>query len=289
MNPAAGAVPAIGIEIRIDRGTVLPGSAWCAERPRALVAVVHGLGEHSGRYAALAAELVKARCTVVALDLPGHGGASGPRGDMPSWAQVRDQVIPAMFTATRGLSDQPFGDLPRVLLGHSMGGVIALDHAMAHPKDLKALVLSAPGLRSAMPPWWKLALANVARATAPSTGFPHGLDVTGISRDAEVVKAYQDDPQVHGKISPRLYFEFNEARQRCLRDARQLSVPTLLLQGMADRMVDPKGALEFTAAATHGVVRLVTLKETYHEIFNDHGREAVIKDLAAWLDAALVV
>ena len=289
MNPAVGNVPAVGIEVRVDRATVLPGSAWCAERPRALVAIVHGLGEHSGRYAALAAELVKARCTVVALDLPGHGGASGPRGDMASWAQVRDQVLPAMFTATRGLPDQPFEDLPRVLLGHSMGGVLALDYAIAHPRDLKALVLSAPGLRSAMPPWWKLALANVARATAPSAGFPHGLDVTGLSRDPEVVKAYQSDPLVHGKISPRLYFDFNEARQRCMRDARQLSVPTLLLQGMADRMVDPKGALEFAASATHGVVRFVTHKETYHEIFNDHGREAVIRDLAAWLDAALVV
>lgn len=289
MNPAVGNVPAVGIEVRVDRATVLPGSAWCAERPRALVAIVHGLGEHSGRYAALAAELVKARCTVVALDLPGHGGASGPRGDMTSWAQVRDQVLPAMFTATRGLPDQPFEDLPRVLLGHSMGGVLALDYAIAHPRDLKALVLSAPGLRSATPPWWKLALANVARATAPSAGFPHGLDVKGISRDPEVVKAYQSDPLVHGKISPRLFFEFDEARQRCMREARQLSVPTLLLQGMADRMVDPKGALEFAASATHGVVRFVTHKETYHEIFNDHGREAVIRDLAAWLDAALVV
>jgi alpha-beta hydrolase superfamily lysophospholipase len=140
-----------------------------------------------------------------------------------------------------------------------------------------------------MPPWWQLALANVARATTPSAGFPNGLDTTGISRDPEVVKAYHDDPRVHDRISPRLYFAFNEARQRCMREARTLQVPTLLLQGMADRLVDPKGALEFAGAAPHGITRFVTLKDTYHEIFNDHGREAVIKDLAAWLDAVLVV
>ncbi len=289
MNPASGSVPAIGIEVRIDRATTLPGRVWCAERPRALVAIVHGLGEHGGRYAALAADLVtRARCTVVALDLPGHGESPGPRGDMPSWPLVRDRVIPAMFTATRGLPDQPFS-LPQVLFGHSMGGVLALDYALAHPRELLALALSAPALRTAMPPWWKLAAANIARATAPATGFPSGLDVSGISRDAEVLQRYRDDPRVHDRISPRLYFAFNEASQRCLRDVRQLAVPTLLLQGMADRVVDPKGALELAGAAAHGVVRFVTLADRYHEIFNDPGRDDVVRDFAAWLDAAIVV
>jgi len=289
MNPAQGPVAPIGIEVRIDRATALPGRVWCAERPRALVAIVHGIGEHSGRYAALAGDLVtRARCTVVALDLPGHGEAPGSRGDIPSWTAVRDAVVPAMFTATLGLPDQPVG-LPRVLLGHSMGGVIALDYALLHGRELKALVLSAPGLRSTMPPWWKLALANVARATAPSSGFPTGLDTRGISRDPEVIRQHDQDPRVHDKISPRLYFAFNEARQRCMREARQLQVPTLLLQGMADRLVDPRGALEFAAAATHGVVRFVTLADRYHELFNDLGRDDVVRDLVAWLDAALVV
>lgn len=288
MNPANGDVPAIGIDVRVDRATVLPGRVWCAERPRAVVAVVHGLGEHSGRYAALAADLVRARCTVVALDLPGHGEAPGPRGDIPSWTTVRDQVLPAMFTAPRGLPDQP-ADLPRILLGHSMGAVLALDFALAHPRDLLALVVSAPALRTPAPPWWKLTLANVARATSPSAGFPNGLDPNGLSRDPEVVKAYRDDPRVHDRISPRLYFAFNEARQRCLREARTLQVPTLILQGMGDRLVDPKGTLEFAGACPHGMMRFVTLKDVYHEIFNDPGREAVIRDLAAWLDAVLVV
>jgi alpha-beta hydrolase superfamily lysophospholipase len=288
MNPANGDVPAIGIDVRVDRATVLPGRVWCAERPRAVVGIVHGLGEHSGRYAALASDLVRARCTVDSLDLPGHGEAPGPRGDIASWTVVRDHVLPAMFTAPRGLPDQP-SDLPRILLGHSMGGVLALDYALAHPRDLLALVLSAPALRSPMPPWWQLALANVARATTPGTGFPNGLDTSGISRDPEVVKAYRDDPRVHDRISPRLYFAFNEARQRCMREARTLQVPTLILQGMGDRLIDPRGALEFAGACPHGMMRFVTLKDMYHEIFNDRGREVVIKDVAAWLDAVLVV
>ena len=288
MNPANGAVPATSLELRIDRGLTLPGRAWCAQNPRALVAIVHGLGEHSGRYAALAAELVKARYTVVSLDLPGHGETTGPRGDMPSWDQVRDQIVPAMFTASRGLEGQPF-DLPVILLGHSMGGVIALDYALAHPKELLGVVVSAPALRTAMQPWWKLTLANVARVTAPSVGFPNGLDTSGISRDQEVVKAYVDDPLVHDKASPRFYFAFNEACQRVLRDARKLQVPTLLLQGTADRLVDPKGALEFNAAAPHGMARLLTYAEGYHELFNDAGRENAIRDVVGWMEAVVVV
>jgi alpha-beta hydrolase superfamily lysophospholipase len=289
MNPANGSVNAIGIEVRIDRATTLPGRVWCAERPRALVAIVHGLGEHSGRYAALASDLVtRTRCTVVAFDLPGHGEAPGPRGDFSSWPLVRDRVIPAMFTATRGLPDQPF-ELPIVLLGHSMGGVLALEYALAHQRDLLALVLSAPGLRTAMPPWWKLAAANIARATAPGMGFPSGIDVSGITRDPEALQRYRDDPRVHDRISSRTYFAFREAGQHCLREARQLSLPTLLLQGMADRVVDPKGALELAGAAPHGVIRFRTFTDGYHEIFNDLGRDEVVRDLAAWLDAAIVV
>jgi acylglycerol lipase len=288
LNPGAGAVPASVVEVRLDRALKLPGRVWCAPRARALVAVVHGLGEHSARYAALASDLVQARFSVIALDLPGHGEAEGPRGDARSWLELRDRVVPAMFTALRGLPGQPM-DLPHVLLGHSLGGVLALDYALAHPRTLVAAVATSPALRSAMPPWWKLALGQAARLTAPSAGFPHGLDETGVSRDPEVLRLRAADHLMHDRISPRLYFAFNEARQRVLRDARRLQVPTLLLQGMADRLVDPKGALEFNAAAPHGMVRLVTFAEAYHEVLNDRGREQAVRDLVAWLDAVLVV
>jgi alpha-beta hydrolase superfamily lysophospholipase len=288
MNPAKGDVPAISIDIRVDRETVLPGRAWCAERPRALVAIVHGLGEYSGRYSALAAALVKGRFTCVSLDLPGHGETSGPRGDIPSWPKLRDAIVPAMFTASRGLPDQP-AESKRILLGHSMGGVIALEHALAHPKGLSALVLSGPALRTTIPPWWKLALANVAKMATPTAGFPNGLDIDGISRDPEVVRAYREDPLVHEKVSPRTYFAFAEAAQACRRDIRGLDVPTVMYQGMADRVVDPKGALEAAAAAPHEMLRFVTLTDGYHEVFNDIGRESTIRDLLAWLDVAVVV
>jgi alpha-beta hydrolase superfamily lysophospholipase len=287
MNPSVGHVTPTSIEVRLERGKTLPGRVWCADRPRTTIAIVHGIGEHSGRYAALASDLARAHHTVVALDLPGHGETTGPRGDVPSWLALRDQVVPAMFTAPRGLPGQP-PDLPHVLLGHSLGGVLALDVALAHPRALLAVIASAPALRSTLPPWWKLALANVARKTAPASGFPNGLDISGLSRDAEVLSARAQDPLVHDRISPRLYFDFMEACQRVLRDARRLQVPALLLQGTADRVVDPRGALEFNAAAPHGLSRLITYHDAYHEIFNDLGREQVIQDLLGWLEVVVV-
>jgi len=134
-----------------------------AERPRALIAVVHGTGEHSGRYGALADALVARRFTVVALDLPGNGEAAGPRGDWPSWSDIRDRVIPSMFTVTRGMPGQPV-DLPVVLLGHSMGGLLALDYALAHPKTLLGVVASGAAIKSPPPPGAKVLLGRLVGA-----------------------------------------------------------------------------------------------------------------------------
>ena len=283
MNPALGRVTASPIEVRLAGGLKLPGRVWPCGSPRALIAIVHGLGEHSGRYAALASDLVQARFTVAALDLPGHGEAPGARGDAPSWTLLREQVVPATLTASHGLPGQPDG-LPAILLGHSLGGALALDYALAHPQRLVAVVASAPALRTSMPPWWKLTLANVARVTAPSAGFPNGLDESGISRDPEVLRLRVEDPLMHDRITPRLYFDFNEARQRVLRDARRLQIPALVLQGNADRVVDPRGAAEFVAAAPPGLARLVVCPEAYHEVFNDTSRAQTVRELIGWLD-----
>ena len=286
MNPSQAHVPAIRIEVRVDGETLLPGRVWCADRPRAQVAIVHGLGEHSGRYAALAERLVERHFTVAAIDLPGHGEAKGARGDARGWEFLRDRCVPAAFTASRGMFDQP-PDLETVLIGHSMGALLALDFALSRPRSLLAVVASAPALRGNAPPAWKLLLARAARLLAPAAGFPHGLDESGMSRDPQVLALRRDDPLVHDRISPRLYFGFEAARERVMAEARRLSVRAFVLQGMADRVVAPAGALDFGAAAPPGMARVITYPDAYHEIFNDLDRERVIGDLLGWLDTVL--
>jgi alpha-beta hydrolase superfamily lysophospholipase len=284
MNPGQGRAVPTRIEVWIDRERTLPGRFWAAREPRAQVAIVHGLGEHSGRYAALASDLVAAGCSVVAVDFPGHGEARGPRGDIPSWTWLRDCIVNAMWKAPLVLTDAS-ERLPRVLLGHSMGGLLALDYALGHPRELAGVAASAPALRTAMPPWWKLVLANVARATAPAMGFPHGLDEAGMSRDPEVLRLRASDPLVHDRISPRLYHEMSEARLRVLRDARRLAVPALLLHGDADRVVFAEGTAEFARSAPRTLVTHHTYAGAYHEIFNDPARDAAVADLLRWLES----
>jgi acylglycerol lipase len=285
MNPARGRVVPTRFDVRAGRGEVLPGRLWAVGQSRALIAVLHGLGEHGGRYAALASDLADAGYAVAAIDLPGHGEAPGHRGDIRSWVTVRDYVLHQLWTAPLA-SPGDLGKLPRFLLGHSMGGVLALDYALAHPREVTAVVTAAAGLRSAAPPWWKLALANVARITSPSRGFPSGLEEAGTSRDTEVVRGRADDPLVHDRVSPRLYFAFNEARRRVLHAAGRLAVPALVMHGDADRLADPAGTAEFAAAAPRALVRHVVYPSSYHEIFNDLDRGKAEQDLLAWLAQA---
>jgi alpha-beta hydrolase superfamily lysophospholipase len=110
-----------------------------------------------------------------------------------------------------------------------------------------------------------------------------------MSRDPEVLELRRADPLLHDRISPRLYFGLDHARRRVMEEARRLAVPALVLQGMADRVIDPKGALEFNVVAPHGMARIITYPGAYHEVFNDLDREQVVRDLVGWLDAVLQV
>ena len=279
MNPAVGPVPEARVEARIDGAFTLPGRTWGASRPRALVALAHGLGEHTGRYAALAGDLVGAGYSVVALDWPGHGRAPGRRGDIRSWTWLRDRIVPASFSAA-----PQSGRLPHVLFGHSMGGLLALDYALAHPGSIAGVAASAPALRSAVAPWWKLALAKVARLLAPSIGFPAGIASEALSRDLEVVQARDKDALAHDKISTRLYDGILDSQRRVMSGAASLAVPALLLQGTGDVVVDPEGSREFCVRAPERLVESHVYDGAYHEVFNDLGRDACLTDLLVWLD-----
>ena len=193
---------------------------------------------------------------------------------------MRDEAIPALFQALGAAG--AIETLP-ILFGHSMGGAMALDYALAHPATIAAVVASAPGLRAAPPPWWKAAAAQVLGVIAPGLGIPHGLPIDGVSRDRETVTLYRNDPLVHGVISARLYAGIGAAQARVLSRAATLAVPALVLAGTADTVVDSSGATEFAAAAPRDTARFVSLPGAYHEILNDVGRDAVSATIVAWL------
>jgi alpha-beta hydrolase superfamily lysophospholipase len=258
---------------------------WPAPDPahaRGTVQIVHGLGEHIGRYDALARRLNAAGWHVAGHDHRGHGLSDGPRGRIPhSYSLLAD--VGAVMDHVRGRG-------PLVLLGHSMGGAVAarfVAEALARQparwsRDVNGLVLSSPALAAHLGPGRRLMLALLPRL-APNMGLSNGLRPAWISRDEAVVAAYRQDPHNHDRLTPRLARCIVEAGAQAMRAAPVWAVPTLLMWGAADRCVVPAGSAAFAAAAPAGRVEAVPWPGLAHEIFNEPEREQVMARLLAWL------
>lgn len=236
--------------------------------------LVHGLGEHSGRYLALAEWLQARGDTVHAYDQRGHGLSSGPRGHIARPLQLVEQLVEVV----EGLAT------PVYVFGHSLGGLVAASAVARGLIAPRALVLSSPALALPLKPWQKAAIAWLPRV-APELTLSNGLDVHELSHDPRVVRAYCDDPLVHNRISARLGgFSGTEGRT-VINAAPRWVTPTLLLYAGADRLVDPAGSREFTAEAPAALVHSIEFPSLRHEIFNELARDAVFTALADWLAA----
>jgi alpha-beta hydrolase superfamily lysophospholipase len=189
-------------------GQRLQAYEWAPEAtPRAAVCLVHGLGEHAGRYAHVAQAFADAGFGTLAFDLRGHGRTPGPRGHAPSFDVVMDDIGLLLEQAAQG-----FPATPRFLYGHSLGGSLVLNYALRRQPDVAGVVATSPGLRPARPiSWTTRAAARLARRVWPSWRLPNGLDVEGISRDPAVVARYDADPLVHSRVSARFGLESIEA------------------------------------------------------------------------------
>lgn len=258
---------------------------WPCDGARGTVHLVHGLGEHIGRYEALAAALNGRGWRVVGHDHRGHGRSDGARGRVPAAdTLLRDltQVIDTLRTARGG---------PRVLLGHSLGGLIAArfvaeglqDRPADWHRGVDALVLSSPALDPGMNAAQKVLLALLG-PVAPQLALGNGLDPTWVSRDPAVVRAYIDDPLVHDRVTPRLVRFIVDAGEMVRSLAPRWRVPTLLMWAGSDRCVAPRGSAAFAAAAPVSVVTAHEFAPLAHEIFNEPERAEVIERLLAWLD-----
>ena len=256
-----------------------PGAA------RGTVLVVHGLGEHIGRYHALAAELNAAGWHVAGYDHRGHGRSDGKRGRIPdAESMLRD--LAAVIDHFRERFPGPL-----ILLGHSMGGLVigrfvaegVGDPRAAWSREIDALVMSSPALDPGMSGFQKMLVATL-RAIAPDLGVGNGLKPEWISRDPAVVAAYMTDPLVHDRISPRLARFIVAGGEVARSRANSWRVPTLLMWAGADRCVAPSGSAGFTAAAPPDLVTGRAFGGLYHEIFNEPERAEVIGTLLAWLD-----
>lgn len=269
--------PYTEVDLLAADGTRLNLRRWAPAGRRGLIVIVHGLGEHTGRYDSVAAWLAARGFSVVGYDLRGHGRSAGPRG------AVRRSDDPLTDLATV-LDAVRAADRPCVLLGHSMGGAFAARFVAEAQRPVDALVLTSPALDGGLSLLQRVQLA-LAGVLAPSLAVGNGLDPRGISRLESVVQAYRDDPLVHDRVTARLGRAVLDAGAFALAAAANWSVPTLLLYSGADRLVAPRGSDRFVAAAPPAVVESERFDALYHEILNEGPAAApVYAHLERWLD-----
>jgi len=248
---------------------------------KAVLLIVHGLGEHCGRYMNVVNHFVPLDYAVYGLDHLGHGKSDGVREMVDRFEDYTD-TLTIYLNMIKGW--QP--GKPIILLGHSMGGLIAVYYLLDHQAEFKGSVISASGIKvpKNISPM-TITMGKILSSIAPKTGIL-ALDATGISRDPEVVKTYVNDPLVfHGKTPARLAAEMLKAMQRVTVEVGKIALPFITVQGSADRLVDPSGAQMLYDKASSKDKTIKIYEGFYHEVFNEPERAIVLKDVEDWLTA----
>ena len=247
---------------------------------RGVVLLVHGLGEHVGRYMALADRLNQWGFSVRGYDQYGHGESAGTRGDLPTDDKLLTDLA-AVIDDTRTRMDDR---LPLILLGHSMGGLVAAQLVALKLRRVDALVLSSPAFDVGLGVAQKMLMHSLFRL-APQARVGNGVDARQLSHDHAVVDAYRADPLVHDRISARLAHFIASAGPAVLQRAARWKVPTLLLYAGQDHLVRPAGSAAFAQAAPADCVTAREFPMHFHELFNELDSAPVFDALRDWLTA----
>jgi len=243
------------------------------------VILVHGMGEHSGRYTEFVIpKLVEQNLAVITYDQFGHGKTSGKKGHNPNFEALLDSL-----TKITEKAKEVFGGVPLFLYGHSMGGNVVINYILRRQHNFKGIVATSPLLRLAFkPPKWKLSIGKVIQKIAPSITMPSELDANSISRDPIEVKKYINDSLVHDKISPNYSLTIFETGEWAIKNANQLKTQMLVIHGTGDKITDYKASKEFVDN-TNGKATLKLFDDGYHELHNDLEKEKFIKSITDWI------
>lgn len=265
--------------IKLSNGQILKGMIQSpGENTRAVIVMVHGIGEHIKRYSYLADLFSKEGIAFTGVDLPGHGRSDGRRGNIKSY-KLLEEMITIMIDSCR----KTFPGIPVYLYGHSLGGGIVLDYILRVNPRIKGAIVTSPWLRlSFEPPKIKVILAALMKNLVPGLVQPTGLNVSHISHDENVIENYKTDPLVHDKCSVSLYNEAMNAAKYSLEHASELKIPTLLIHGSDDMINSPEGSREF--AEKSDKVKLKIWEGGYHELHNELFKDDVFRYILSWIN-----
>jgi len=268
-------------------GLKLCGRHWKTEHPQAVLLIIHGMGEHSGRYATMGEYLREHGISVFSYDLRGHGLSGGKRGLIMSFDEFREDVRLAVSQMSQSYPTAPF-----FIMGHSLGGTILLDFMDARADNSqtpmrtvlpRGIIVSAPALGAPGIPPYRIKIAKLLSALAPRLIMNTGLDSNSLSRIADVCQQYRDDPLVHGKACVRLSGELESAQKRIFMGAERLRTAMLLSYGSEDNLV-PRAPLErYFAAAGAQDKTFRVFDGAFHELHNDSIRDEVYSLYYKWI------
>lgn len=262
-------------------GLQMYSQGWTPKgKPKAVLCLVHGHGEHVGRYAHVGAALTEKGYALLGFDLRGHGKSQGPRGHTPTFeAYMLDIDYFLNESAKR------YPNKPHFLYGHSLGGILVLNYALRRKPQVAGVISTAAGLRTALEEQtFKVLLARVLGTLLPTVAIPSGLDPNTLSRDRKVVEAYINDPLVHNRITLGFGKIMLSVLPWTLEHAHEFPVPLLIMHGANDMLGYPRGSQEFASL----VPKNCTLKlwdGLYHEIHNEPEKDKVFKLMTDWLAA----
>ena len=253
--------------------------------PKAVVALVHGHGEHTGRYQHVAQAMTEVGYAFIGFDLRGHGRSGGIRGHFPSLDHAMGDIKDFFVFLT-----MRYPSLPQFLYGHSLGGLLVLTYALQSKSGLKGVIASAAGLRSEVHDQkLKVSLAKVMGSIAPTVLIPSGLDDTLLSHDPEVIRAYKADPLVHDRMSLAFGKAGLRATDYAWEHAAAFSVPLLIMHGTDDRNTYAHGSADFAmlASRSNPDVTLKLWEGMYHELHNELEQAQILHFMIDWLDRHL--
>lgn len=264
-------------------GTRLFWRSAAPDAPKAWVGVVHGYGDHSGRYLWVIDQLAAAGFGVLAFDYRGHGKADGRRADVGVWSDYLGDLS-VFWDKLRGLA----GALPTILLAHSHGALMATHWAAGKPAGLQALVLSAPFYRLAFePPPLKLFGAKLIRGLAPSLHLSNELKVEDLSRDPAWQKSSAEDPLYLHVTTPRWFFATAQAQEQLAGMGKQIVTPLFVAAGTADRIASMPAARAFFDTVASADKTWKDYPEYRHEVLCEQDKERPMGDIVAWISAHL--
>ncbi|HEX6033029.1 MAG TPA: alpha/beta hydrolase [Anaerolineales bacterium] len=253
--------------------------------PRAFIALIHGLGDHTSRFAHVGKAMTDAGYAMAGFDLRGHGRSGGARGHTPS-LNAYMQDIRQFFQ----LLTPRYLHIPHFLYGHSLGGLLALAYAIQYGAGLRGVMVTGAALRDSLQEQKaKLALVKLLAPILPTLSVQSGLDSTALSRDPRIVEAYRNDPLVHDNITLGFGRAGLEAIELCFARAKEFPVPLLMIHGKADTITYPGGSEEFAKRVREGGgdVTLKVWDGLYHEVHNEPEQAEVFQFMIEWLDRHL--